>query len=176
MLLSFKAGKAPKRTHFQLREYGRIRPYSCILLFKKDSRSSFRARLKRGIWANLARLLRVLFRCAARAFAFLRRRAALALSASRGSCAGFRLLQARLLRSSLRTVFAFCFCWRGRGSCVLLRARWFSALVKVRAREGANTRRKSPTTGQQGAAPDRLQPALCFARSSLRVASASGGG
>ena len=100
------------------------------------------------------------------------RRAAFALSAPRTFFVGFMRLRARLLRYSLRALLAFCFCCFGRGSCGFLRVRWVSALVKVGARDGANVRRKFPTTGQQGAAPDRLQPALWSFLPSLRLPAA----
>ena len=117
MLLSPKAGNAPKLAHSYLREYGRIRPYSCCRFWQKDSRSSFRAQLKRRVWAKLALLVRLLSRCAARAFAFFMRWVALALSAPRVSCTGFRVLQARLLRYPLRALclWVFSCCKRGFG-------------------------------------------------------------
>ena len=141
-----RAGNAPKLAQSYLREYGRIRPYSRYSFWQKDSRSSCWALLKLGVRAKSAQLLRFVSQGAAHFKVFVRRRAALASSASRAFFVGFLLVRARLLRCSLRVLRRFVLsCGRDSGGC--LRVRCAPALVKVRARAGANARCKSPTTG-----------------------------
>ena len=178
MLLESKAGNAPENwLRLNLREYGRIRPYSvhrffkriCALLIPKrlkrefchnDSRAIYEhSMLKRQVYAHGSRVLR----CKR-----LRRKrnsipAPVQNTAKAAQCKLFFRWPA------LAKLFAnaSCVCFRALQARLsrFLRARDALRLWRNPLRASVKSvRRSPPTTVQQGAAPDRLPPAFCTFR------------